>query len=50
MSGAISTKIVKLGNKQICKDLANSFNECINQNKFPNELKTAYVQKRGSIR
>ena len=38
-SGAIPTKIVKLANKQICKHLANCINECITQNKFPNELK-----------
>ena len=42
-SGAIPTKIVKLANKQICKDLANCINECIKQNKFPNELKIADV-------
>ena len=38
-SGAIPTKIIKLANKQICKDLANCINECIKQNKFPNEVK-----------
>ena len=38
-SGAITTKIAKLANKQICKNLANCINECIKQNKFPNELK-----------
>ena len=27
--GAIPTKIVKLANKQICKDQANGINECI---------------------
>ena len=42
-SGAIPTKIVKLANKQICKDLANCINECIKQNKFPNELKIADI-------
>ena len=42
-SGAIPTKIVKLTNKQICKDLANCINECIKQNKFPNELKIADI-------
>ena len=42
-SGAIPTKIVKLANKQICKDLANCINECIQQNKFPNELKIADI-------
>ena len=42
-SGAIPTKIVKLAIKQICKDLANYINECIKQNKFPNELKIADI-------
>ena len=28
MSGAIPIKIVKLANKQICRDLANCLNEC----------------------
>ena len=41
--GAIPMKIVKLANKQICKERANCINECINQNKFPNELKVADV-------
>ena len=53
-SGAIPIKIGKLANKKICKDLANCINECIKQNKFPNELKIADItpifQKRGSIR
>ena len=34
---------LKLANKQICKDLANCINECIKQNKFPNELKIADI-------
>ena len=42
-SGAIPMKIVKLANKQICKDLANSINDCIKQNKFPNKLKIADI-------
>ena len=42
-SGAIPTKIVKLANKQICKDLENCINECMKQNKFPNELKIACI-------
>ena len=42
-SGAIPIKIVKLANKQICKDVANCINECIKQNKFPNELKIADI-------
>ena len=42
-SGAIPTKIVKLANKQICKGLPNYINECIKQNKFPNELKIADI-------
>ena len=33
-SGAILTKIVKLANKQICKDLANCINECIMKTNF----------------
>ena len=41
MSGAIPIKIVKLANKKNCKDLANRIDECIKQNKFPNELKIA---------
>ena len=40
---AIPTKIVKLVDKQIFKDLANCINEYIKQNKFPNELKIAHV-------
>ena len=35
--------IIKLANKKICKDLANCINECIKQNKFPNELKIADI-------
>ena len=42
-SGAIPMKIVKLANKQICKDLANCINDCIKQNKFPNKLKIADI-------
>ena len=42
-SGAIPIKIVKLANKKICKDLVNCINECIKQNKFPNELKIADI-------
>ena len=42
-SGAIPIKIIKLANKKICKDLANCINECIKQNKFPNELKIADI-------
>ena len=40
---AIPIKIVKLANKKNCKDLANCINECIKQNKFPNELKIADI-------
>ena len=29
MSGAIPTRMVKLANKQICKDLTNCINKCI---------------------
>ena len=42
-SGANPIKIVKLANKKICRDLANCINECIQQNKFPNELKIADI-------
>ena len=42
-SVAVPTKIVKLANKQICKDLANFINECIKQNKFSDELKIADI-------
>ena len=42
-SGAIPIKTVKLANKKNCKDLANCINECIKQNKFPNELKIADI-------
>ena len=42
-SGAIPIKIAKLANKKISKDLANCLNECIKQNKFPNELKIAGI-------
>ena len=50
MSGAISDKIVKLTNKQIYKNLANSINQSNNQNKNSSELKmtdiTAILKKR----
>ena len=42
-SGAIPIKIVKLVNKEIRKDLTNCINECIKQNKFPNDLKIADI-------
>ena len=42
-SGAIPTRIVKLANKDICKDLANSSNESIKKNKLPNELKVTEI-------
>ena len=38
-TGAIPTKVIKLASKHTCKDLASCVNECIKQNKFPNELK-----------
>ena len=38
-SGVIPTKIVKLANKQIFKDLENCINKRIKQSKFPNEVK-----------
>ena len=43
MSGAIPIKTVKIAYKKICKDLVNCINECIKQNKFPNELKIADI-------
>ena len=42
-SGVIPTKIVKLKNKEICKDLANCINESIKKNEFPNEPKAADI-------
>ena len=33
-SGVISTKIAKLSNKEICKDLGNYINESIKKNEF----------------
>ena len=42
-SGVILTKIVKVTNKEICKDLANCINESIKKNEFPNELKAAGI-------
>ena len=42
-SGDNPTKIVKLANKEICKDLANCINESIKKNEFPNELKAADI-------
>ena len=38
-SGAIQTKILKLVDKHICKDLVNFINKCIGQKKFLNKLK-----------
>ena len=38
-SGVITTKIGKLANKEIFKDLANCINESIKKNEFPIELK-----------
>ena len=40
-TGAIPTKIVKLANKQICKDLENYIYECIKQIAFPNRAKNS---------
>ena len=42
-SGAIPIKIVKLANKNFCKDLVNCINECIKPNRFENELKIADI-------
>ena len=42
-NGIIPTEMVKLANKQACKDLAKYINECIKQNKFPNKLKMADI-------
>ena len=53
-SGVIPTKIVKLANKEIFMDLANSINESNKKNEFPNELKavdiTPTFSKRGSTK
>ena len=37
------TKIVKVANKEICKDLANCINKSIKNNKFPNALKASDI-------
>ena len=42
-SDVICTKIVKLANKDIYKDLENCTNEYINQNDFRNKLKAADI-------
>ena len=41
-SGVIPTKIVKLANKEISKDLVNFIKE-LKKNKLPNELKSADI-------
>ena len=43
ISGVVPTKIVKLVQKEICKDLANCFNKFIKKNEFQNELKAADI-------
>ena len=52
-SGAIPTKIVKLANKKICKDLANYINGMYKAKQISRQAKisryNAYIQKRGSI-
>ena len=42
-SGVIQTKIIKLANKEICKDIAKYIYESIKKNEFPNELKAADI-------
>ena len=42
-SGVIPTKIVKLANKEIHKDLANCINQYIKKNEFASELKAAEI-------
>ena len=42
-SCVIPTKLVKLANKEICKDLANCINESIEKNESQNELKAAGI-------
>ena len=42
-SGVIQTKIIKLKNKEICKDIAKYINESIKKNELPNELKAADI-------
>ena len=43
-SGVIPQKIVKLANKDICKDLANCINGSIKKNEFPNKLKATDIK------
>ena len=38
-TGVVPTKIVKLANKGICKDLVNCISESIKKNECPNDLK-----------
>ena len=42
-SDVIPTKIVKLANKEIRKDLANCVNQYIKKNEFASELKAAEI-------
>ena len=42
-SGVIPTKIVRLANKEIRKDLANCINQYIKKNEFASELKAAEI-------
>ena len=52
-SGAILTKIIKLGNKEICKGMANWINKCImqkNSKRVKSSRYNAYIKESGSIR
>ena len=42
-SRVIPTKMVKLANKEICKDWGNFIKESIKNNEFPNELQAADI-------
>ena len=43
-TGVVPTKIVKLANKGICKDLVNFISESIKKNECPNDLKHQKLQ------
>ena len=52
-SAAVLTRIAKLANKEICKDLAKCINDSIKKNEFLNELKAGDITpifKRGSTK
>ena len=47
--GVNPTKIVKVANKEICKDLANCINKSIKNNKFSNALKSSDITPKFKI-